>query len=65
PSDCIYVGDDIRDMRAGQAAGMPVLAAAWGYLGAGEGPLHWQADAVLEEPAELLDWLQLSRAAPS
>ncbi|HLL13074.1 MAG TPA: HAD-IA family hydrolase [Rubrivivax sp.] len=65
PSDCIYVGDDIRDMRAGQAATMQVLAAAWGYLGDGEGPLHWQADAVLQEPADLLDWLQLSRATPS
>ena len=64
PADCIYVGDDARDMQAGRAAGMPVLAAAWGYLGSGDGPQHWQADAVLEEPADLLRWLQLSSATP-
>ena len=64
-ADCIYVGDDARDMQAGRAAGMRVLAAAWGYLGTGEGPHHWQADAVLEEPADLLRWLELSPVAPS
>jgi len=64
-ADCVYVGDDSRDMQAGRAAGMRVLAAAWGYLGTGDGPQQWQADAVLAEPAEVLRWLQLSPAAPS
>ena len=41
------------------AAGMAPLAAAWGYLGAGE-PVHaWGADAVLDAPAHLLQWLRL------
>jgi N-acetyl-D-muramate 6-phosphate phosphatase len=56
---CVYVGDDLRDMHAGRAAGMGVLAAAWGYLGAGHAPGHWGADSVLSEPAELLQWLEL------
>jgi phosphoglycolate phosphatase len=57
---CVYVGDDLRDMQAGRAAGMPALAAAWGYLGQGE-PVHaWGADAVLETPLQLLNWLQLA-----
>lgn len=64
PADCIYVGDDARDMHAGRAAGMAVLAAAWGYLGDGDAPQLWQADAVLAEPAELLHWLQLRPATP-
>ncbi len=60
PADCVYVGDDLRDVQAGRAAGMPVLAAAWGYLGQGE-PVHdWGADAVLDVPAGLLNWLQLA-----
>lgn len=56
---CVYVGDDLRDMQAGRAAGMPSLAAAWGYLGQGEPVDAWGADAVLETPLQLLNWLQL------
>lgn len=59
PEDCVYVGDDIRDVNAGRAAGMATCAAAWGYLGEGE-PVHaWGADRVLETPVELLNWLEL------
>lgn len=60
PEACVYVGDDHRDVRAGHAAGMAALAAAWGYLGPGEGPQRWGADAVLVDPAELLQWLELA-----
>jgi phosphoglycolate phosphatase-like HAD superfamily hydrolase len=48
-------------VQAGRAAGMATLAAAWGYLGLGEPGIEaWGADAVLEEPAELLNWLELA-----
>jgi phosphoglycolate phosphatase len=57
---CVYVGDDLRDMQAGRAAGMATLAAGWGYLGQGEPIDDWGADAVLHEPAQLLNWLQLA-----
>jgi 2-phosphoglycolate phosphatase len=57
---CAYVGDDLRDVQAGRAAGMRTAAAAWGYLGQGE-PVHaWGADAILEKPAALLNWLELA-----
>ncbi len=56
---CIYVGDDLRDIQAGRAAGMPALAAAWGYLGTGDAVEAWGADAVLNTPDDLLNWLQL------
>ncbi len=59
PHCCVYVGDDVRDIRAGQAAGMAALAAAWGYLGDGLPVEAWQADHVLRKPADLLHWLQL------
>ena len=60
PQECIYVGDDHRDVVAGRAAGMPTLAAAWGYLGAGDTIRDWGADAVLEDPPALLKWLELA-----
>jgi N-acetyl-D-muramate 6-phosphate phosphatase len=58
--DCVYVGDDARDIEAGRAAGMATLAAAWGYLGQGEPIEAWGADAVLAEPAALLHWLDVA-----
>lgn len=57
---CAYVGDDHRDMLAGRAAGMPALAAAWGYLGRGEAIEAWGADAILPGPHALLNWLDLA-----
>ena len=60
PAVCVYIGDDPRDIAAGRAAGMATLAAAWGYLGL-DLPAHaWQADAVLTQPQQLLQWLQLA-----
>ena len=56
----VYVGDDLRDVQAGRAAGMATLVAAWGYLGAGEPIAAWGADAVLEQPDALLHWLGLA-----
>ncbi len=57
PSDCLYVGDDLRDVQAARAAGMRVLAARYGYLGDGGAIESWQADAVIEHPREVLDYL--------
>ena len=54
PSDCLYVGDDCRDVEAGRAAGMGTIVAGWGYLGAGEPVSVWGADRVVERPDELL-----------
>ena len=53
-ADCVYVGDDRRDVDAARAAGMPVLAAAWGYVGYGEPIERWGADDILAAPADLL-----------
>ena len=58
PENVAYVGDDLRDAQAARAAGMPMLAATWGYLGLGE-PVHdWGADALVDAPSQLLDWLR-------
>lgn len=59
PAECVYVGDDLRDVQAGRAAGMMTIAVAWGYLGQGEPVRAWGADHVIETPAELLNLLAL------
>ena len=53
PEHCWYVGDDLRDIQAGRAAGMLTIAAAWGYCGS-DGPTQWNAHAIAQEPLELL-----------
>jgi N-acetyl-D-muramate 6-phosphate phosphatase len=57
PDQALYVGDDLRDIQAGQAAGMPSVAAAYGYLGDGLPIAEWQADHVIESPLDLLHLL--------
>jgi N-acetyl-D-muramate 6-phosphate phosphatase len=56
PADCWYVGDDLRDIQAGKAAGMPTIAAAWGYCGHSE-PRHWEADIIADSPIHLVELL--------
>ncbi|MDD3353487.1 phosphoglycolate phosphatase [Zoogloea sp.] len=49
-----YVGDDLRDIQAGQAAGMVTIAASYGYQGSGR-PIHdWKADHIIKHPTEIL-----------
>ncbi len=55
--ECWYIGDDLRDIQAAEAAGMTSIAAAWGYCGATE-PQHWKADAIVDSPLELLELIR-------
>ncbi|KAF3999833.1 HAD family hydrolase [Glaciimonas immobilis] len=61
PETCWYVGDDLRDIQAGRAAGMPTIAAAWGYCGHAA-PTTWEADALATAPADLIKLIQQSLA---
>ncbi len=63
PARCIYVGDDERDVKAGLAAGMGTVAAAYGYLGSNADTLQWGAQAHIGSPLELLALLQTARRA--
>ena len=54
PEACVYVGDDERDIQAARAAGMPSVAALWGYRLEGDAPQAWQADRSVAVPAALL-----------
>jgi phosphoglycolate phosphatase len=54
PQRCMYVGDDLRDIQAGKAAGMATVSAAYGYCGDAEPPESWGADFLIRHPSELL-----------
>ncbi|HEY3178887.1 MAG TPA: HAD-IA family hydrolase [Casimicrobiaceae bacterium] len=54
---CVYVGDDLRDVQAGNAAGMPTIVAAYGYLGETGDCTGWPATGWIASPGELLSWL--------
>ncbi|ANI99980.1 phosphoglycolate phosphatase [Polynucleobacter wuianus] len=54
PTKSLYVGDDIRDVLAGKAAGMQTVAAAYGYCGCKEPPEAWGADFIIHTPLDLL-----------
>jgi phosphoglycolate phosphatase len=53
PERIVYVGDDLRDVQAGFAAGMITVAAAYGYCGDDIPPRRWHANHVVESPVEL------------
>lgn len=57
PQQCLYVGDDERDIVAGLAAGMPTVAARYGYLGDASDTQTWGAHATIDTPMSLLGLL--------
>jgi phosphoglycolate phosphatase len=52
--ECMYVGDARRDIEAGQNAGMKTLVANYGYIGSDEDVNSWGADAIINQPEEIL-----------
>lgn len=55
PDACIYVGDDERDIIAGKAAGMPTIAAAYGYCNDAQEVETWNADQIAQRPEDIWD----------
>jgi phosphoglycolate phosphatase len=58
PDRCVYVGDALRDIEAGRAAGMRTVTALWGYIRPADQALSWPADATTRHPGELGDVLR-------
>lgn len=54
---CLYIGDHIRDIEAGRAAGMQTAIAGWGYLDPQENSALWGADVQFADVAALHAWL--------
>jgi len=57
PRDCIYIGDAERDVLAGQAAGMKVYVALFGYIPPSERPDNWPANGWLQSPEAMAELL--------
>lgn len=57
PKNCLYIGDDKRDIDAGRAAGMKSLIALFGYIDPQADLTTWQADARISSPLELIKHL--------
>jgi phosphoglycolate phosphatase len=56
--DCVYLGDDLRDIQAARAAGLRAVAVGWGYHHPENGgPGTWQADAVISKPQDVIGLL--------
>ncbi|MCU0952282.1 MAG: HAD-IA family hydrolase [Burkholderiaceae bacterium] len=53
PAEAIYIGDDLRDVQAGRAAGMATVAVRYGYLGSATPIDTWGADHVVDTPDAL------------
>jgi phosphoglycolate phosphatase len=60
PARCLYVGDDVRDVQAGHAAGMLTVAVTWGYLGMGEPVEAWGAHHTIGNPLDILQLLRMA-----
>ncbi len=57
PEQCLYIGDAQRDIEAGKNANMKTVAALYGYLGEQDHPENWQADAIINHPSDILQWI--------
>ena len=64
PEQCWYVGDDVRDIEAGRAAGMVTVACGWGYCGP-IAPQNWNANYLLETPQALLEAVRDAMQEPA
>ena len=59
PEQCLYLGDDLRDMQAANAAAMRGIIARYGYI-SGDAQLDsWGAHGIIDIPTELLGYLAL------
>lgn len=53
PSNVLFVGDDLRDIESGRAAGSKTAAVRYGYIHPDDNPGLWGADVVVDNPLEL------------
>ena len=58
PEDCLFLGDDLRDMEAAQAAGMAGIIATYGYVDPAADLGSWPAAGRVATPFALLRYIQ-------
>ncbi|WP_167650136.1 N-acetylmuramic acid 6-phosphate phosphatase MupP [Pseudomonas sp. ATCC 13867] len=54
PSEALFIGDDLRDIESGRAAGTKTAAVRYGYIHPDDNPAHWGADVIVDQPRDLL-----------
>ena len=59
PAQCLYLGDDLRDMQAANAAAMRGIIANYGYISDDAQLDSWGAHGIIDIPTELLGYLAL------
>lgn len=59
PQDCVFIGDHQRDIQAGIAAGMPTIAALFGYINDVDTAKTWGATHYVTSPTEILSRINL------
>ena len=57
PENCLYLGDDKRDMDAANAVSMRGIIARYGYVSDDVSIANWQAHGSVDAPLELLGFL--------
>lgn len=58
PQQCLYLGDDLRDMEAAQAAAMTGIIAAYGYIDPAADLGSWPSSGRIAAPLALLRYIQ-------
>jgi N-acetyl-D-muramate 6-phosphate phosphatase len=59
PEQCLYLGDDKRDMEAANAVNMRGIIANYGYVSDDVSVQNWQTHGSVNHPMELLTYLNL------
>lgn len=54
----VYVGDHLRDIQAGNAAGCFTVAVGYGYIEDHDDPEAWGANLFVETPYALCNWIR-------
>ncbi|MCP1642730.1 phosphoglycolate phosphatase [Pseudomonas citronellolis] len=54
PAQVLFIGDDLRDIESGRAAGTKTAAVRYGYIHPEDNPAHWGADVIVDHPRDLL-----------
>lgn len=57
PDQCLYLGDDLRDMQAANAALIPGIIARYGYIDSNARPDDWGAQGNIDFPSQLLNYV--------